>query len=99
VAQTGNYHVDNLPAAGPDGKPRRGIKAAFYLTDVPDDKHGPLRIVPGSQGKPQPGRMDGMNVLAMAGDVVLSRPDVWHRSTFNESAVARRSLFVSYCAL
>lgn len=88
---TANWHKDQIPRKG------FGVKAHFYLTDIDSEKDGPVRVAPRSWPELLPPEGPGIPVYAKRGDVLLTRPDLWHRSTpVALGAPTRKSLHVSY---
>lgn len=88
---TSNWHIDNRPTDGSDA-----VKAHFYLTDIDTEAAGAPLVIPGSVGCLEKPRGQGVPILARAGDVLLTRPDLWHRSTPNTSNVIRKSVHLSF---
>lgn len=86
-----NWHKDRMPPKG------RAVKAHFYLTDIDTEADGPARFAPMSWTDRVPPEGPGIPVYAKRGDVLLTRPDLWHRSSpVAQEAPARKSLHVSY---
>jgi hypothetical protein len=91
VPVTANWHQDNQPPKGP------GVKAHFYLSSVDRLEDGPVEIAPGSWGEPTPPVHRGVKLYVKAGEVLIMRPDVWHRSTpVGENGRTRKTVHVSY---
>lgn len=88
---TANWHKDQIPRKG------FGVKAHFYLTDIDTAADGQIMIEPRSMDRLLPPEGPGIPVYAKRGDVLLTRPDLWHRSTpVAVGARTRKSLHVSY---
>ncbi len=85
-------------------RPRLSLKVAYFLTDVPSSRHGPLWVLPGSHtrdtleqpanGSPQP---DGaVPLLLSRGTAVVLDRRLWHARGDNRVGAARKALFYAY---
>ena len=99
-------HVDYQPLRWPEGAlaedvrvPMFIVTAHFYLNEVSADL-APTRVVPGSHRagrEPLPdelgwGGRDAQPVLALPGDALVFRSDLWHGGSDNRTAAGVRHL-------
>lgn len=86
------WHHDREPRGG-----RLGVKVSFCFSDVLRPGDGEVRYYPWIEHVMKPGpNATGRPVFAARGDVVLSRPDLWHRSTKNTSLRTQKRLYAGY---
>jgi ectoine hydroxylase len=77
-------------------QPMISMKAAYFLTDIPEPGMGNFCIIPGSHLTRDPDDSEGIQVTARAGDVLLFDRRLWHSASTNQSAVTRKVLFYGY---
>ena len=85
-------------------RPRLSVKVAYFLTDVADERHGALWVIPGSHlrdvlERPPDGSLepDGAVPLRVtAGTAVVLDRRLWHARGDNRSRTMRKALFYAY---
>jgi ectoine hydroxylase len=96
------WHQDggrqNLELESP--RPRLSVKVAYFLSDVPSEDHGALRVIPGSHHSDTLPRAhepaDAVPLLVAAGTAVIFDRRLWHARADNRSTETRRALFYGY---
>jgi ectoine hydroxylase-related dioxygenase (phytanoyl-CoA dioxygenase family) len=100
------WHQDggrqNIDVESP--RPRLSLKAAYFLTDVPTARYGPMWIIPGSHRRdtlerPANGSLlppGAMPLTVAAGTAVVFDRRLWHARGANTSWSTRKALFYAY---
>jgi ectoine hydroxylase-related dioxygenase (phytanoyl-CoA dioxygenase family) len=81
-------------------RPRLSVKVAYFLSDVPSEGHGALRVLPGSHHSDSLPRehqpADAVPLLVAAGTAVVFDRRLWHARADNHSNRTRRAIFYAY---